>query len=151
MTFKEKFEKEFPEKAAEFIFPWWNCPSGHFDDPATEDGKCPYFDAPLEMSERCTICWNRTIPGTETKINKKGEETMTKNHNTTRKTKDELLNEIASLKKRVNELERFEKYAECANEMKAMYDANVDAGFNHDQAFELLKISITAASNLNKR
>ena len=59
----------------------------------------------------------------------------------TKKTKTELIEEINNLKKDLDKLERYRKYEDTANEIKAIHDSFVNAGFTEDQAF---KIMITA-------
>ena len=59
-------------------------------------------------------------------------------------TKAELLQELENtrkhaenLKKQVEALERYKKYEEGADEVKALHDSYVNAGFTEEQAFQL--------------
>lgn len=134
MTFFEKLKEEHPDKALECL---------GFEDP--ELG-CPedygYQDRSFDCAGiGCTECWNREMPETKNDISK-GE---TKMEVTTRKTKKELLEEIAELEKQVERAKRYEQYDESAAEIKAMCDSFINAGFNHDAAFALtLKMIETA-------
>ena len=56
----------------------------------------------------------------------------------TKKTKTELIEEINHLKKDLDKLERYRKYEDAANEMKAIHDSFVNAGFTEDQAFMIM-------------
>ena len=56
----------------------------------------------------------------------------------TKKTKTELIEEINNLKKDLDKLERYRKYEDAANEMKAIHDSFVNAGFTEDQAFMIM-------------
>ena len=63
-----------------------------------------------------------------------------------KKTKTELLEEIDAknqeirdLKDKVKKMERFEVYLDGANELAAVRDAYVEAGFTKDEAFQLAK------------
>lgn len=47
--------------------------------------------------------------------------------------------EIKSLKKDIQKLERFKQYADAADEMRGLCDAFVNSGFTEEQSFELLK------------
>lgn len=74
-------------------------------------------------------------------IKMKGEKNMAV---TTNKTKADLMkeikqknSEIQELKEEIENLERYKQYADMANEMKAMQDNYVNAGFSEDQAFTL--------------
>ena len=59
---------------------------------------------------------------------------------TTRKTKAELLDEISALMKELELTSRIDKYTEAANEVKAMYDALLEAGFNENMAEKILQL-----------
>lgn len=69
------------------------------------------------------------------------------------KTKNELLEEIEQkneeievLKSDIEKLEKYRKYDEMADEIKAINDSFVRAGFAEQQAFELTKGATTAAA-----
>ena len=62
-----------------------------------------------------------------------------------RKTKDELIREIKEtqdyandLKKKLEVLDRYKRYEEAANEMMAIKESFVAAGFTDEQAYEML-------------
>lgn len=59
----------------------------------------------------------------------------------TRKTKKELLEEIAELEKQVERVKRYESYDEAAAEIKAACDSFINVGFSREEALTLtLKI-----------
>lgn len=67
------------------------------------------------------------------------------------KTKQDLQNEIDNnlaviddLKSQIRKLEKYKKYDEMADEIFAVKDSFVRAGFSEEQAYNLLTISITA-------
>ena len=69
------------------------------------------------------------------------------------KTKNELLEEIEQknveiemLKADVEKLEKYRKYDEMADEIKAINDSFVRSGFTEQQAFELTRGTVTAAA-----
>lgn len=69
------------------------------------------------------------------------------------KTKNELLEEIEqkneeieALKADVEKLEKYRKYDEMADDVKAINDSFVRSGFTEQQAFELTRGAITAAA-----
>ncbi len=71
------------------------------------------------------------------------------------KTKNELLEEIEkkneelkNLKAEVEKLEKYKKYDDCANEVRAMYQSFVNSGFSEEQSFEILTITL---NNSTKR
>lgn len=68
------------------------------------------------------------------------------------KTKNELLEEIEqkngeieALKSDIEKLEKYRKYDEMADEVKAINDSFVRSGFTEQQAFELTRGAVTAA------
>ncbi len=68
------------------------------------------------------------------------------------KTKNELLEEIEQkneeievLKADIEKLEKYRKYDEMADEIKAINDSFIRSGFTEQQAFELTRDSVTAA------
>lgn len=109
---------------------------------------CPYgpgslfHEAPNEI--RCTMCWNHEIPGTEpinkTENNNEREETTmpTEATTTTKKTKAQLVEEIEGLKAEMDRLKKYEQYAEAANELYAMMESLMNAGFTRDEAFVMM-------------
>lgn len=109
---------------------------------------CPddYHLPPNEhICEDCDACWNKEIDNTDNK----GEKEMPTN-TTTKKTKNELLDEIKALKDEVARLERYKKYEEMADEMAAMRSSFVNAGFSANEAFTLVTTMIGMAATLNK-
>ena len=68
--------------------------------------------------------------------------------NTTRKTKKELLEEIAELRKEVERIDQRREFEKSAEFLKMQYDAFVDAGFSDLDAFELLTTMIKAAGKV---
>jgi uncharacterized protein (UPF0335 family) len=70
---------------------------------------------------------------------------------TTNKTKQDLLDEIADLKQQIANMEKYKMYKDMSDEFKLIYEAFKDSGFDCDQAFELLKLSITNAANMTRR
>ena len=74
------------------------------------------------------------------------------------KTKTELLeeienknNEIRALKKDIEKLERFKQYEETANEIAAIRDSFVAAGFSKTEAFMLTNNMFNVAAGLMKK
>lgn len=94
--------------------------------------KCPF-----ETMGKCARCWDREIPGTEEKENKNMKPT-------TRRTKAELLEEIGQLKKELENVEKYRKYEECANELHAIMTSFIDAGFTREEAFTMLTTTMKA-------
>ena len=137
MTYREKMAIEHPEKVNPvFMGNVEGCPSDkdEYACCATHGG----YD-----HKRCHDCWNREIPGTES--TKKENVTMTP---TTKKTKAELLDEIADLKKQVADLERYQKYEEMANELFAIQQTFVPAGSSEEKAFSLLTVTLKMAPKM---
>ena len=66
----------------------------------------------------------------------------------TRKTKKELLEEIAELRKEVERIDQRREFEKSADALKMQYDALVDAGFSDRDAFELLTTMIKAAGKV---
>ena len=65
------------------------------------------------------------------------------------KTKQELLDEIEqkneeikALKEEAERLEKYKKYDDCAVEIRAIYQSFVDSGFDEEQAFQILTITL---------
>lgn len=71
---------------------------------------------------------------------------------TTKKTKEQLLQEIEVLQGKVDKLERFEKYADTADEMGAMVEAFENSGFSREEAIRMvLGLLPLAAQFVNPR
>lgn len=93
-----------------------------------------------DLDQDCEACWNQKI------IIKKEIKTMTN----TKKTKTQLIEEleaakanVTDLKKQIDNLERYKQYEECADEIKAMHTAFMNSGFSDEQAFDLIKTTMT--------
>lgn len=76
---------------------------------------------------------------------------------TTRKTKEMLLNEleaknaeIKDLKKELEKVERYKQYEETANEIAALRDSFINAGFTKAEANELLKMCLTNSIKMGR-
>ena len=141
MTFAEKARKEHPELCdQELGYPTNRCPAGSdFRYEAYVVGACAKNDL------TCKECWDREIPEEAPKP-------------TTKKTKAQLLEELAELNKeieRLNEeakrLERYAQYENAANEIYAMQKAFENSGFTREEAFKLLMELVSATyKNLPK-
>lgn len=143
MTLIEKLRKEHPEEMNSFDRPMY-CPTKY------GYAECPLYCEDIEYGnalKRCTDCWNREIP----------EEKEEKENKPMKKTKamleeelDQKKNEIEELKKELVKVEKYKQYDDMAGEIKAIYDSFVNAGFDRDQAYEILIILLQnqkAASN----
>ena len=136
-TCRQRLMREHPE---EVCITWLGgcngCPDHYgYLSPMSPCGG-PY-DARLDNEDRCTECWDRVIPES---IEEKEKKMMT-----TKKTKAELLEEIAELQAELKKVEKYRKYDEAAEEIKAAYDAFVRAGFTEEQAFTLFNSMIKAS------
>jgi hypothetical protein len=114
--------------------------------------ECPddygYVDAPRNSAghlictnELCKTCWDREIPNNSHYNNSK-EKNMTTN-----KTKAQLMEELEAsentvkdLKKKLKDLEQYKVYEDAGTEMKNIHTAFMNAGFDNDQAFELIRL-----------
>lgn len=143
MTYLEKFIRDHPGWNVEGIISFTRnvCPPSY-----GLDRNCP---------RNCTMhglvrwaCWNREIPETE---NNEREEKKMEATVTTRKTKAELLKDIADLKKELERMEHYKQYEECADEMAAMRESFDKAGFNREESFELVKLMFENAVKMAKR
>ena len=133
MTLIEKLRKEHPEEMNSFDRPIY-CPTKY------GYAECPLYCEDIEYGnarKRCTDCWNREIP----------EEKEEKENKPMKKTKamleeelEQKKNEIEELKKELVKVEKYKQYDDMAGEIKAIYDSFVNAGFNKDQAYEILII-----------
>lgn len=143
MTFREKIELDDPYRLSDHS--WGGvtgCPDRY--DPECMD-KCRLKGGPSEIS--CNSCWNREIP----------EEKEEKENKHMKKTKamleeelEQKKNEIDELKRELVKVEKYKQYDDMAGEIKAIYDSFVNAGFDRDQAYEILIILLQnqkAASN----
>lgn len=137
MTFKEKWEMEHPGENLTIDDLASCCPEDFGYEPAQNyNTHC--------QGLHCSVCWNREIPGTEPTNKIKNEKEKTN------MTKNELLEQIADLKKEVEKLERYKQYETFAGEVGAMKKALVANGFTDDQAVELVKVAITGAAMMMK-
>lgn len=129
MTCREKFKLEHPdweEDEVEYCL-HNDCPSmyRYLPDPNCQDISCPK-------------CWDREIPGTEPIENIKEENENMTNNTTTKKTKVELLNEIAELKKELENLDKYRQYENIADELAGMRDAFMAKGFTREEAISFI-------------
>lgn len=137
MTFLEKFKEELP-----------NYPlNGSGGTPRACPHMCRYEQEYDCAGVSCEQCWNREMPETNNINISKGE---TKMEGTTRKTKKELLEEIAELKKQAERAGRYEQYDEAAAEIKAMTDSFINAGFDEGAAFTLVLKMVESAGKVGR-
>ena len=61
---------------------------------------------------------------------------------------DEIKAELAAKTKEIENLEKYKKYKEMGDEMKAIHNGLMDAGFTNEQAFEMLKTMIPLAAKM---
>lgn len=145
MTCREKLMLEYPGMiGTQYQGGCCGCPSmrGYLEDPPKEWCR----------KVRCYECWDREIPETEeTDIsnNEKENETMSVTVPVSKMTKAQMVEEIEFAHKHIVEMERkledlrkYEKYKDCADEIKAIHTALMDSGFTNDQAFDLLKTTM---------
>lgn len=140
MTYLEKFIQDHAD--------WDDRAIRHHIDvecPIGPDEKCPDGFKPLV---NCYQCWIREIPETE---NNEREEKKMEATTTTRKTKAELLKEIADLKKQLDHAAKYEAFEECANEMAAMCRSFENAGFSRAEAMDITKLMISLGAKMPKR
>lgn len=130
MTFLEKFLAEHPDKTASHALT--DCPH-----------RLGYEGAEIEIgcihgALTCADCWNREMP--ETKNTEKENENMSTKQDF-KPTEEELLEKIRRLNKDLDRLNRYKKYEDCANELKAALDAMMDAGFTREEAMSIILAS----------
>ena len=142
MTLIEKLRKEHPDEMNSFDRPIY-CPTKYgYTSPPLYCGDLDYGNA----NDRCTDCWNREIPEEKEKEN----EPMKKTKAMLEEELEQKRAEIEELKKELVKVEKYKQYDDMAGEIKAIYDSFVNAGFNEDQAYEILIILLQnqkAASN----
>lgn len=142
MTLIEKLRKEHPEEINSFDRPVY-CPTKY--GYAGQPSYCGDIDRG-DANKRCTDCWNREIPEEKEKESKPMKKTKAMLEEELEKKKTE----IEELKKELVKVEKYKQYDDMAGEIKAIYDSFVNAGFNKDQAYEILIILLQnqkAASN----
>lgn len=135
MTCREKLKFEHPDLNEDQLFDMTR-------------SYCPFEVGinypPLSIccDSKCSDCWDREIPETEIK---KEKDIMTP----TKMTKAELLkeiefahNHIREMEGRLERMDKYKQYEECADELKAMHTALMNSGFTNEQAFELMKTAI---------
>lgn len=143
MTYLEKFKQEHPGKTLDHKGLPKLCPVA-----CGYEKECLCAKQPLT----CEDCWNREIPETET-----NEREETKMENTTpaiystRKTKAQLLEEIADLKKQLVDATQYEAYDECATQIAAMCRSFETAGFSRAEAIDIAKLLLSLGANMPKR
>ena len=130
MTCREKLAIEHPDMVGDDYF--GGCCGCPFDLYYIDKPEYCY-DSNIKRDERCTKCWDREIPGTENKEEVKEMETKT-----TKKTKAKLLNEIADLKKELENLDKYRQYENVADELAAMRDAFIAKGFTREEAMQFI-------------
>lgn len=132
MTFAEKARIEHPERISIDLGRPSGCPH-ELGYSYGNNNTAPCVTENLS----CDDCWNREV------------QAVSKSQ-TTKKSKAQLLEEINELKKQVSQLERYSKYEEAANEVRAMNMAFVSSGFTEDQAFDLTMKWMELALKQNK-
>lgn len=129
MTFREKLQEEYPESVSDkFVGGCEGCPSSYGYEKST------YTICALHCKDKeCARCWDREIPGTETKRRVK---TMAKK-SIKNMTKAELMEELEKMKadakeaeKRIEALKRYEAYETAADEIKALHDSLTSKGLS---------------------
>lgn len=144
MTYLAQFKQDHPDWDEDHILAYidYNCPRTGLSCIHDTNG-----------SPACRDCWNREIP--EPKNNEREENTMNESTPTpiltTRKTKADLLKEIADLKKQVEHLDRYKQFEDAADTTAAMCKAYETAGFSREEAFELTKLMIELAAKTGRR
>ena len=134
MTCKEKLKLDRPDLSDIGVWHIVNvaCPS----DDVYRYMCDPEWCRDMTIPGRCSKCWDREIPETETIEN--NEEIKEMENKTTKKTKAELLNEIAALKKEVENLDKYRQYEQVADELAAMRDALMNKGFTREEAIQFI-------------
>ena len=142
MTCREKLMLEHPDRIGDQWQGGCNgCPSmrGYLEDPP--ESWCKDY--------RCTECWDREIPETDISNNEKENETMAVTVPVGKMTKAQLLEEIerahahiVEVEAKLEDLQKYEKYKDAADEIKAIHTALMDSGFTNEQAFDLLKTTM---------
>lgn len=128
MTFLEKFLQDHPGKGEDWAMCGCPCDFGYE----------PEIDCCVGVHTSCWKCWHREMPETEN-IEKENEDMAVKQDY--KPTKEELLAEINSLNKQLSNLNKYKKYEDCANELKAALDAMMDAGFTREEAMSIILAS----------
>ena len=63
------------------------------------------------------------------------------------KTKTELMDEIKDLSERIKKLDRYKQYEDAADELAALRDSFVNAGFTKTEAFTMVRTMMQLAAN----
>lgn len=63
------------------------------------------------------------------------------------KTKAELMEEIKDLNERIKKLDRYKQYEDAADELAALRDSFVNAGFTKTEAFTMVRTMMQLAAN----
>lgn len=118
------------------------CPSmrGYLEDPKVCGTR-------VMSDDDCRRCWDREIPETDISNNEKENEIMPSSMSNM--TKRELIeeieiahNHIVEMERKLENLQKYEKYKDGADEIKAIHTALMDSGFSNEQAFDLLKTTM---------
>lgn len=144
MTCREKLIREHPDLRAARI----------------SDIGCPHNYGYLPISHgcgeggwegiTCSACWDREIPETEeTDIYNNEKENESMPISVSKMTKAQMVEEIKCAHEHIREMEakledlqKYEKYKDAADEIKAIHTALMDSGFTNEQAFDLLKTTM---------
>lgn len=153
MTYVEQLKERRPELGpAEIITHIYSqCPI----TPYGNTPPCVYVDGCRD----CHACWDQEIPGTEPTNkteNNEREETRMEENNTKisagmRKTKAQLLEEIDALQREVKELEKYKQYEAAANDLYAMMESFMKAGFTRGEAFAMTGKLVDMAPQMSRR
>lgn len=148
MTCREMLALEHPNHIGDFDGGCRGCPSYFYYMPDPE-----WCGTDREPANKCTICWDREIPGTEANSDDVTEaiNNMYEKETSTmeQKTKAQLIEEINNLQEKIEKLDRYRQYELAATELHVFYESFVNAGFTKEQAWELFmstaKVGIQAA------
>lgn len=144
MTCREKLKLEHPhwDDAEVRYYIRYYCPHGF------KYAEMPDWCVGLDEA-KCTECWDREIPETETINNKEKEIMPISAAKASKMTKAQMLEEIEranatiyEMEQELKNLEKYKQYEEAADEIKAIHTALMNSGFSNDQAFELLKTTM---------
>lgn len=124
MTFKEKYIQDYPYAKTHPDGQPYGCP-----DSVTADECC---------NLTCSECWNQEIPEETNEIRKETEGMGEKVIVSIEDAIENRLGQIHALEKDIKTLEARKKCDENAHILKMTFDSFVAAGFDEQQAWELL-------------